>query len=98
MTKMLNDRFAVEFLDGRVVEVTAIPYDYSLYSQTARKHGWGSSTEDPSGSLLFVTWAALRRTELVERQTYEEYRVKVASLEKLDQEPVDPTQPDPGTG
>lgn len=86
----------VEMLDGTVHEdVRIIMADLMAYSDTARKHGWGSIQDDEIRSQAFLAYAALGRIGKIDRTTYgfNDFINDCAMVYADFGDDVDPTQP-----
>lgn len=88
----------VEMLDGTMHEnVRIILADIIDYSDTARRHGWGTIEDDQIRATAFMAYAALGRMGYIDRTTYgfDEFVSDVAMVYgDLDGgDAVDPTQP-----
>lgn len=93
--KRLNVR--AEMNDGRVLEATTSLKDYVLYETTAKrqKPPWGAVGENPSLWESFVSWAALRRSGQYPG-SFDAFQNDADIVDASAEEPVDPTQSDPG--
>lgn len=95
MQKILLD---VEMLDGTTYnDVRIILADIIDYSDTARRHGWGTIEDDQIRASAFMAYAALGRMGCIDRTTYgfDQFVTDVAMVYgDLDGgDAVDPTQP-----
>ena len=52
----------VELKDGRTLKADSSSADYLRYEQVAKRHKWGSMTENPAIWEIFIGWAAVVRT------------------------------------
>jgi hypothetical protein len=88
-----------ELVDGRVLEAKTALKDYILYETTAKrqKPPWGGISDNPSLWEAFVSWAALRRTGQY-MDSFENFQNEADVVDASADEPVDPTQSDPGDG
>ncbi|WP_296216237.1 hypothetical protein [uncultured Corynebacterium sp.] len=88
----------VEMLDGTMHKnVRIILADIIDYSDTARRHGWGTIEDDQIRATAFMAYAALGRMGYIDRTTYgfNDFVSDVAMVYgDLDGgDAVDPTQP-----
>ena len=88
----------VEMLDGTMHKnVRIILADIIDYSDTARRHGWGTIEDDRIRATAFMAYAALGRMGYIDRTTYgfNDFVSDVAMVYgDLDGgDAVDPTQP-----
>lgn len=95
MQKILLD---VEMLDGTMHEdVRIILADIIDYSDTARRHGWGTIEDDQIRATAFMAYAALGRMGHIDRTTYgfndfvSDVAMVYGDLDGADA--VDPTRP-----
>jgi len=94
----VRQHLRVTMPDGKF-DVWTKPFDYDLQGLTAKKHAWPPPSDNPVGYLLFLAWSAARRTGQIDATlSYERFKEAVEDLEQLDEEQVDPIQPDPGAG
>lgn len=86
-----------EMVDGRVLETRTSMKDYILFETTAKrqKPPWGGIAENPSRWEAFVSWAALRRTGQFSGG-FETFLDETDIVDASTDEPVEPTQQDPG--
>lgn len=91
MNKILLD---IEMVDGTVYEdVRIILADMIAYSDTARRHGWGSLEDDKIRAMAFMSYAALGRLGKLDRMTYgfEQFTQDCAMVSGDFGDAVDPT-------
>jgi hypothetical protein len=71
-----------------------------LQAQTWKRHTeWPTRDEDPVTVLMFMAWAAARRSGLIEATLkFEAFVDDALDLQQLGTERVDPTRPAPGAG
>jgi len=81
----------VAMLDGTehtgVVITTA---DRMKLASTARRHKWGSMTDDPDRSITFLAWCALERLGLFSG-TWDDFVAQSETVTSPDAVDVDPT-------
>lgn len=95
MQKILLD---VEMLDGTIHnDVRIILADIIDYSDTARRHGWGTIEDDEIRAAAFMAYAALGRMGHLDRTTYgfDQFVNDVAMVygDPYGGDAVDPTRP-----
>jgi hypothetical protein len=89
------------WLDGMddPVDLITRPVDHQLFASTRARHGWPSTADDPMGYLMFLAWAAARRTGSIPTDlTWEKFTPAVVDIAELPLDPLGPTLPGPGPG
>lgn len=59
---MKRMHMTVELNDGTIITADSAAVDYLRYEQTAKRHKWGSMTENPAIWEIFIGWCAVTRT------------------------------------
>jgi hypothetical protein len=59
---MKRMHMTVELKDGTVLRADSTSADYLRYEQVAKRHKWGSMTDNPAVWEIFIGWAAVVRT------------------------------------
>lgn len=98
--KTVRQHLRVPMRDGTTLDVWTSPVEYRLQAMTWKRHpDWPTREEDPVTFLMFMAWAAARRSGEIEMGVKFEAFVEGADdVQELEPEPVDPTQPAAGAG
>lgn len=105
MSKLTRRVATVELADGRILETRITNPDTMRYEHTAQTHGWPGMTvkdgittvADATRRATFEVWASLKRTKQYDG-TWETFEQTDCLDFNVEEEEVDPTRPDPGTG
>lgn len=107
MSTLQRQALAVHMADGRVLEVEAANPDYIRWELTAAKERWPIVSADAAGQasvpapilyMTFLAWAALTRTGQYAGKWAEFSETDCQAVVAAEEHPVDPTQPEPGSG
>ena len=98
--KTVRQHLRIPMHTGDTLEVWTSPIDYRVQAMTWKRHPeWPTREEDPVTFLMFMAWAAARRTQAIPLdQKFEAFLADAADIEELEGEQVDPTQPAAGAG
>lgn len=89
---------AIETGDYTTHRVTILHADQLVAEQAGPRYGMPKMTDQPIGYTTLWCWAALQRAG-VEVPEFPLFKGRVLAVEKVKvDEPVDPTNPGPGTG
>lgn len=78
--------------DPEPVRLQTLNPDLVLWDRTRVKHKWPKFDEAPFLWLTFLTWAAARRTGLIDPSvTYEAWEADVTQVDTVDTDPDDET-------
>ncbi len=80
----------IEMDNGDKFEVQTKTADYLLYETTAKRHKWGTVSDNPAMWEAFLGWAASRRVGKYSG-TWETF-IKDVDMVEAKQEDLDPTQ------
>lgn len=96
----VRQHLRVPMSDGTEVEVWTAPVDYRVQASTWKRHPeWPTREDDPVSTLMFMAWAAARRTGAIPADMrFEAFMGAATDLQELEGERVDPTQPAAGGG
>ena len=99
MAGIATPKIEVTRPDGDTYLVQVVNADLVAYDVTAYKHKWPPFQAAPMLWSTFLAWHASRREGITPRDlTYEQFRDTYPSVAvQADPDPVDPTQPDPGS-
>jgi len=84
----------IEMENGDVFEVTTKTADFLLWEDTAKKHRWGTFSDNPARWEAFLGWAALKRLNKY-GSTWEVFLKEVDMVEAIPVK-VEPTNEEVG--
>lgn len=98
--KTVRQHLRVPMREGDAVEVWTSPAEYRVQALTWKRHPeWPTREEDPVTFLMFMAWAAARRSHAIPIDLkFEAFLDAAEDVQELEPEAVDPTQPAAGAG